>query len=106
LLGEYPLTAIPLVIYGSSLVASNLIGFIWVVHLHRHPELLAKPPTESYLAKQIPIYLLVNIPYVAAMIISFFLPLASYAIYIAVLLGVAGYIWKQSTRLSANGPTS
>jgi uncharacterized membrane protein len=106
LLGEYPMTPIPLVIYGASLVASNLIGFIWVVHLHRHPELLAKPPAKSYLAKQLPIYLLVNIPYVAAMIIAFFLPVASYGIYIAVLIGVARYVWKQSTRLSANGPTS
>jgi len=106
LLGEYPMTPIPLVIYGASLVASNLIGFIWVVHLHRHPELLAKSPAKSYLANQLPIYLFVNIPYVAAMIVAFFLPVASYAIYIAVLIGVGRYIWKQSSRLSANEPTS
>jgi uncharacterized membrane protein len=106
LLGEYPMTSIPLVIYGATLVASNLIGFTWVVHLHRHPELLARVPARNYIANQLPIYLLVNIPYVAAMIIAFFLPVASYGIYIAVLIGVARYIWKQSSRLSANEPAS
>lgn len=106
LLGEYPMTTIPLLIYGASLVASNLIGFIWVVHLHRHPELLAKPPVKDYLANQLPIYLFVNVPYVVAMIIAFFLPLASYGIYIAVLIGVARYVWQQSTRLSTHGTSS
>ena len=106
LLGEYPMTAIPLVIYGASLVTSNLIGFVWVVHIHRHPELLAKAPARNYIANQLPIYFFVNVPYVAAMIIAFFLPIASYGIYIAVLIGVARYIWKQTTRLSANGATS
>jgi uncharacterized membrane protein len=103
LLGEYPLPPIPLLIYGASLVASNLIGFVWVVHLHHHPELLGQAPPKNYMASQIPIYLLVNVPYVAAMALAFFAPIASYAVYIAVLISVAFYVWKQSSRLPANG---
>jgi uncharacterized membrane protein len=102
LLGEYPLTAVPLLIYGASLVASNLIAFVWVVHLHRHPELLAHVPPKNYLASQFPIYLLVNVPYVVAMVLAFFVPIASYVIYIAVLIGVALYVWKQSSRPPVN----
>jgi hypothetical protein len=53
LLREYSMTSIPLWGYGASLVASNLIGFIWVVHLHRSRSQNLRRKTPG---QQIPIY--------------------------------------------------
>jgi uncharacterized membrane protein len=104
LLGEFPFTAIPLVIYGACLIASNFIAFLWLLHLHRHPGLLIDEFGQGYLAKQWLVYLAVNAPYVAAMILAFFAPLVSYAIYIIVLIGIGAFVWRQTSAAGSLTP--
>jgi uncharacterized membrane protein len=100
LLGEFPFTPIPLVIYGACLLASNLIGFLWAVHIDRRPDLLHDEHRRDYLKNQLPLYLGVNLPYVAAIILAFFAPAISYAIYIIVLAGVGYFVWKQTSAIA------
>jgi uncharacterized membrane protein len=105
LLGEYPFTAIPLVIYGATLVASNFIGFLWVLHLHRRPELMSPDHRGDFLVSQVPIYLLVNIPYLAAMALAFYAPAVSYGIFFVVLTFAGVGIGRQTSRAARAAAT-
>ena len=101
LLGEFPFTAIPLAIYGACLIAANFIGFLWLLHVDRHPDLLTGDHGKDYLKKQYPIYVAVNLPYLAAILLAFFAPWLSYAIYIVVLAGVGAFVWRATSAAGA-----
>jgi uncharacterized membrane protein len=100
LLGEYPFTAIPLVIYGGCLMASNLIGFFSVLHQHHHPELMRAEHRADFLARQTPVYIVVNALYLGAIGAAFVSPVVSYGIFLVVLIGVGVHILRLTTRES------
>jgi len=97
LLGEFPFTALPLAIYGACLMAANFVGFLWLLHVDRHPDLLTDGHGAGYLKNQFPLYVAVNLPYLVAMILAFFTPWISYAIYIVVLAGVGAFVWRATS---------
>ena len=104
LLGEFPNTAIPLVIYGLTLIASNLIGFAILLYLNARPYLLKDGVhTPNFLRQHYLEYLWVNTSYVIAIVLAFYLPVASYVIYIAVLLGVGFSLWKNLNHAAESG---
>ena len=105
LIGEYPFTTTPLVIYGLCLLASNCIGFLWVLHLHQNPQYLKDHYRNEFLKMKTPLYIAVNAPYVVAIALAFFAPKMSYAIYIVVLLGLGVNLWKQMNRAAKIDPS-
>ena len=104
LLGEFPNTAIPLVIYGLTLIASNVIGFAILLYLNSHPFLLKDGVhTPQFLRQYYFEYAWVNASYVFAILLAFYMPVASYVIYIAVLLGVSLNLKKNMNYAARTG---
>jgi len=101
LMGEYPLTTLPLAIYGVCLIAANFIGFIGVLHLHRRPELLHPVFAANFLGGQWPVYLVVNLLYLIGVVLAFYSPAASYGVFFAVLIGVGFNICREISRAGA-----
>jgi uncharacterized membrane protein len=85
LLGRYPLQAIPTAIYGIDLVLANVTGFLITVYLQRHPDLCVKPISSATLRSQVPVYLITNGMYAAAIALGWVMPWVSYCIYALVL---------------------
>jgi uncharacterized membrane protein len=104
LMGEYPFTTLPLVIYGLCLIAANLIGFVSILHLHWRPDLLHPGIAENLLASQIPIYLVVNLMYLAGIALAFYSPHASYGVFFVVLIGVGYNICREISRAGLHAP--
>jgi uncharacterized membrane protein len=88
LLGKYPFKEIPIIIYGANLIAANVTGFIMLMYLKHPPELGYGEHHKNNIYRQIPIYIVVNTLYAAAMIIAGTYPVVSYAIYIIVMLAL------------------
>ena len=86
LLGHYPFQPLPLTIYGINLILVNLTGFFTMSYLRYHPELCSVPITPAALRAQVPIYVLVNGIYAAAIGAAWFFPWLSYGVYILVLV--------------------
>jgi len=101
LLGSYPLEVIPIVIYGVNLIAANVIGFIWTLYVHRHPELSSEPITKSHVADIIPRYASPSGLYLVGMALAWILPWASYVIYLVVLCWL---IYQYSTDRVRSAP--
>lgn len=95
LLGAYPFQPIPLMIYGLILVISNLLGFLILLYLCKHPEYLIHGNGKALFQQQKPIYIWVNTSYGIAMGLAFFYPKVSYAIYIVVLFLVSVNLLKR-----------
>ena len=87
LLGRYPMQPIPIVIYGLNLIAANTIGRVVSLYLRAHPE-LDSGYTHRASHKGLYLYIFVNASYVLAMLLGFFAPVVSYAIFVVVLLVV------------------
>ena len=85
LLGRYALQPIPLTIYGINLILVNLIGFVIVYYLRHHPELCVTLITSAALRAQVPIYVVVNAIYAAAIAAAWYIPWLSYTVYILLL---------------------
>jgi uncharacterized membrane protein len=90
LLGRYPLQPIPILIYGLNLIAVNAVGFILTLYLRTHPE-LGSGLIHRANHKSIYLYVFVNSSYVLAMLLGFYVPIASYCIFVAVLAVVILY---------------
>ncbi len=86
LLGAYPFQSIPVFIYGINLLALNSVTLVMLFYLYRHRELAAESLTKEAFKDFLWIYIFVNVAYLVAIILSFFLPTVSYLIYIAVLV--------------------
>jgi len=86
LMGDYPFKLIPVLLYGSSLLVANMIGFlIWayVSYCHR----LIDPETPKAQIREInKSFLYVNALYVVAMGLMFWNVYASYTIFFSVLI--------------------
>jgi uncharacterized membrane protein len=90
LLGRYPMQPIPIVIYGLNLIVANTIGRVVSLYLRAHPE-LDSGYTHRARHKGPYLYIFVNGSYVIAMLLAFFAPIVSYALFVVVLLVVIVY---------------
>ena len=86
LLGAYPFQTIPVLMYGVNLLALNLVSLVMLFYLYRHRELAAESLTKEAFKEFLWIYIFVNVTYLVATILSFFVPTVSYIIYIVVLV--------------------
>lgn len=94
LMGTYPFTPIPVLIYGCCLLSSNLVGMATVYYIHKHPQLYNEKFPPGFFRSQFPMYVWVNIPYIIACCLAFRYPVISYWIFILVLLGVSLSLWN------------
>lgn len=85
LLGRYPLQTLPLVLYGATLIAANATGFAMLLYLRLSPQFADGPFAQQHFKQQWPTYLWVNAAYLAAIALSFWMPLISYGIYLGML---------------------
>jgi uncharacterized membrane protein len=86
LLGKYPFKEIPVLIYGLNLLVANATGFGMLMYINYHPELATEEFTKAVFRKLVTTYAIVNLLYVMGIGLSFYAPLASFIIYIFVLL--------------------
>jgi len=86
LLGRYPFQAGPIIIYGATLIASNLVGYIMILYVWFHPHLATAEFGKKYMRQHTPVYIVVNILYLCAILLAHLLPLLSYLIYIIVVV--------------------
>ncbi len=87
LLGRYPMQPLPIVIYGLNLIAANTIGRVVTVYMRTHPELEGEYAHRAS-HKSFYLFVFVNGGYVLAMLLGFFAPIVSYAIFVVVLMVV------------------
>jgi len=86
LMGEYPFKLIPIWIYGSTLLASNVTGFfIWRYVSKNYRHLNPNTPKEAIRAIN-KSFLFVNLFYIVAMAVSFAHVYLSYGIFFGVLV--------------------
>lgn len=90
LLGRYPNEALPIVIYGLTLIACNAVGLGLMAYLLRHPHLLAQEHRRDSLWRQFPVRLIVmvNAGYLLAVLLAGVAPLASYVLFTLILLAL------------------
>jgi uncharacterized membrane protein len=94
LLGRYPYQALPIRIYGFTLIACNAVGYIMLLYVWYHPHLAVPEFSKLYLRRHTPIYIAVNSMYLCAIVLAHSLPLLSYIIYIAVVVGLIVFLPK------------
>ncbi len=96
LLGRYPNEALPIVIYGLTLIACNAVGLGLMAYLLRHPHLLAQEHRRDSLWRQFPVRLMVmvNAGYLMAVLLAGVAPLASYVLFTVILIALIGRIVK------------
>lgn len=88
LVGRYPFQAWPIVIYGSTLIVCNLIGTAMMFYLIRHPDLAVPAFGMKYVRRHTPIHIAINVSYLFAILLAHFIPVLSYLIYVAVVIGL------------------
>jgi len=88
LLGRYPLQPIPTAIYGIDLMLANITGFVILAYMRNHPELCHSAIDAATFRRQLPTYAITNGTYLAAVVLGWYLPWVSYALYAAVLAGL------------------
>jgi uncharacterized membrane protein len=88
LVGRYPFEAGPIIIYGITLITCNLVGLSTLVYVHYHPHLAVPEFSRHYLRRHTPNYIVVNGAYLGAILLANSFPLASYLIYVFVVLGL------------------
>src|SRR5215203_755095 len=86
LLGRYPFQSGPIMIYGITLIVCNAVGYIMLVYVHYRPHLAVSEFGATYLRRHTPVYAVVNIAYLVAILVAHPFPLLSYIIYIAVVI--------------------
>jgi len=86
LLGRYPYQAWPIIIYGITLITCNAVGYIMLLYVNFHPHLAIPDFSRKYIRSHTPVYIVVNVSYLVAILLAHSLPLLSYLIYIAVVV--------------------
>lgn len=86
LLGRYPYQAWPIIIYGITLITCNAVGYIMLLYVNFHPHLAIPDFSKKYIRSHTPVYAVVNISYLVAILLAHSFPLLSYLIYIAVVV--------------------
>ena len=92
LLGRYPFQAWPIIIYGFTLIASNVVGYIMLVYVWYHPHLAIPDFNIKYIRRHTPVYIFVNGAYLGAILLAHSLPLLSYLIYIVVIVALIVFL--------------
>jgi len=86
LLGRYPYQAGPIVIYGITLIASNLVGYLMILYVWYHPHLAVDEFGAKYMRRHTPVYAIVNGLYLCAILLAHLFPVFSYLIYVTVVV--------------------
>ena len=86
MLGKYPFTILPIVIYGCNLILVNVTAFILLLYLRRNKNLTNALFTPAVYSIQIKMYLLINGLYFVNIILSFFMP--KFSVYLFALIAV------------------
>jgi uncharacterized membrane protein len=94
LLGRYPFQAGPIMIYGFTLIACNVVGYVMIIYVWYHPHLAIPDFNKKYMRRHTPIYIVVNGLYLCAILLAHWFPLVSYLIYIAVILFLIVFLPK------------
>ena len=94
LLGRYPFQAGPIIIYGFTLIASNLVGYLMIVYVWYHPHLASSEFNKQYMRSHTPVYIIVNAAYLGAILFAHSFPLLSYLIYIVVIVFLIVFLPK------------
>ncbi len=94
LLGRYPFQAWPIIIYGFTLIASNAVGYLMLVYVWYHPHLAIPEFNKKYMQRHTPVYIVVNVLYLCAILVAQSFPLLSYLIYIAVIVFLIVFLPK------------
>lgn len=92
LLGRYPFQAGPIIVYGTTLILCNAVGYIMLVYVHYRPHLAIPEFSETYLRRHTPVYAVVNGLYLVAVLVAHLLPLLSYLIYVVVVIGLIVFL--------------
>ncbi|MFN8398851.1 MAG: TMEM175 family protein [Anaerolineales bacterium] len=88
LLGRYPYQAGPIMFYGLTLIACNLVGYLMILYVWRHPHLANEEFSPKYLQRHTPVYIVVNGLYLCAVLLAHKFPMLSYLIYIGVVFSL------------------
>jgi uncharacterized membrane protein len=92
LLGRYPFQAWPIIIYGCTLIASNVVGYIMILYVWYHPHLAVHDFNIKYMRRHTPVYIGVNVSYLGAILLAHTFPLLSYLIYIGVMVSLIVFL--------------
>ena len=84
LMGKYPFTQIPVLIYGANLLLANITGWIITVYTYKRDHLKTESFTPAIFKRQMKVYAIVNGLYVIALVITFVNPTISYIVFIGV----------------------
>jgi uncharacterized membrane protein len=94
LLGRYPFQAGPIMIYGFTLIACNIVGYVMIIYVWYHPHLAISDFNKAYIRRHTPVYIIVNGLYLCAILLAHLFPLLSYVIYIAVIVFLIVFLPK------------
>jgi uncharacterized membrane protein len=96
LLGRYPNEALPIIVYGLTLIACNAVGLSLMAYLLRHPQLLETRHRKNSLWRQFPVRLIVavNLGYLIAVLLAGIAPLVSYLLLTVILVALIARIVK------------
>src|SRR5215204_2774272 len=103
LVGRYPFEAGPIMIYGFTLIACNLVGFLSILYVHYHPELAVVEFNSQYIRRHTPNYIFVNGSYLAAILLANSYPGVSYLIYILVVVSLIIFLPKLNDGINYQG---
>lgn len=103
LLGRYPFKALPIMLYGASLIACNLVGVVMMIYIRYHPHLGVPDFRERYFKRQMPIYAVVNGLYLLGILVAPVAPGVSYGIYGVVVGALVVFVTGWNVRVEESG---
>lgn len=86
LLGHYPGKALPIIMYGGTLIACNMIGIVMLNYARKKTGIIDSNFSLNYMRYNLPVFIGGNTLYALAMILAPYYPLISYCIYGGVVL--------------------
>jgi uncharacterized membrane protein len=89
-----PFPAWPIIIYGITLIVCNAVGYLMIIYVWYHPQLAVPDFDKRYLRSHTPVYILVNVLYLCAILLAHSFPLLSYLIYITVVVFLIVFLPK------------
>lgn len=93
LLSRYPLGEIALLVYGATLLLTNVLSFIMLLYIYHHRQLTNEHFKDEFYQVQLPLFIIFNALYVLGMAVAWIWPVLSYGVYILVLLlGIRAYV--------------
>ena len=84
MLGKYPFTTLPVVIYGSNLILVNINAFALLLYLRRNKNLTNALFTTAVYQSQMKVYIIVNSLYLLNILLAFYIP--KFSVYLFALI--------------------